>query len=168
MALIDVVLAMHYLTHLDFYMIEKLRGKELDVRIELELLVMLDEGYERSPITQANLARRLINKELISRKSTLTSRKELIDKFAKDQLEAVDGNLGDTLKSTRSMSRIDLERINANLNEQVTKSKKMVQKNTQCIIGMVKTIRMQTKVQNIERCLSPYLIRELHKNDGSS
>ncbi|PMN09231.1 hypothetical protein BCT41_25500 [Vibrio splendidus] len=149
-------------------MTEKLRGKELDAKIELELLKMLDDGYERSPITQANLARRLISKEIISRKSTLTKRKELIDKFAKEQVEAVDGALGQTLKSTQSMSRKELEKTNANLNDQVTKSKKMVQQNTKCIIQMVKTIRMQTKVRNIERCLSPYLIRELHQSKASN
>lgn len=149
-------------------MTEKLRGKELDAKIELELLEMLDEGYERSPITQAHLARRLISKEIISRKSTLTKRKELIDKFAREQIEAVDGALGQTLKSTQSMSRKELEKTNANLNDQIAKSKKMVQQNTKCIIQMVKTIRMQTKVRNIERCLSPYLIRELHQGESSN
>ncbi|MBT0118282.1 MULTISPECIES: hypothetical protein [Vibrio] len=149
-------------------MAEKLRGKELDEKIELELIAMLDEGYERSPITQANLAVRLIDKKIISVKSTLTARKSLIDKFAKDQINAVDGVLGDTLRSTQSMSRKELEKVNANLNDQIDKSRKMVQQNTKCIIQMVKTIRMQTKVRNIERCLSPYLIRELHKSETST
>ncbi|MGD1451481.1 hypothetical protein [Vibrio harveyi] len=145
-------------------MAEKLRGKELDARIELELLDMLDEGYERSPITQANLARRLIEKKIISRKSTLTARKQLIDKFAEEQMNAVDGALGKTLRSTQSMSRKELEKTNANLNDQIAKSRKMVQQNTKCIIQMVKTIRQQTKVRYIEHCLSPYLIRELHQS----
>ncbi|EGQ9207138.1 hypothetical protein NMR54_003426, partial [Vibrio cholerae] len=60
-------------------MSEKLKGKELNTRIEHELLDMLSEGYERSPITQANLYRRLKEKGLISSKATLTSRKDLIE-----------------------------------------------------------------------------------------
>ncbi len=156
---------MRYLIHLDFYMTEKLRGKDLDARIELELLSMLDEGYEHSPITQSNLAKRLIAKNIISYKSTLTKRKELIDKFTKEQQDTVVGSLSHTLKSTRSKSRKELEKANARLNDQVKESRKMIQQNTQCIISMMKTIRMQTKARNIERCLSPYLIRELHNSE---
>lgn len=146
----------------------KLKGKELDIFIEKELLSMLDEGYEHSPITQSNLAKRLIAKKVISYKSTLTKRKELIDKFAREQQDALGGSLARTLKNTRSMTRKDLESTNAKLNQQVMEAKNMVKKNTQCVVNMMKTIRMQTKVVNIERCLSPYLIRELHNIESGS
>lgn len=148
----------------------KLKGKELDTRIEHELLDMLSEGYERSPITQANLYRRLKDKGLINSKATLTSRKDLIEKFAKDQIDSLRGTFGESVKNSRSMSRKELETANANLNEQVRESRRMVQQNTVCILNMIKMIRAQTTVKNIERCLSPYLIRELHElkmNDKS-
>lgn len=148
----------------------KLKGKELDIRIEHELLDMLSEGYERSPITQANLYRRLKDKGLINSKATLTSRKDLIEKFAKDQIDSLRGTFGESVKNSRSMSRKELETANANLNEQVKESRRMVQQNTVCILNMIKMIRAQTTVKNIERSLSPYLIRELHElkmNDKS-
>ena len=143
-------------------MSEKLKGIELDKVIEKELILMCDEGFENAPITQANLFRRLKNKAVINTRSTLTSRKELIDAFSKQQKEAVTGTLKETLKNTVSMTRADLEKANARLTERVEESRKMLQINTKSIIGMVKTIRLQTKVRNVERCLSPYLIRELH------
>lgn len=143
-------------------MSEKLKGKALDTRIEHELLDMLSEGYERSPITQANLYRRLKNKGLIKSKATLTSRKELIETFAKEQVGKLSGTFGESVKSSRSMTRKELETANANLTKQVRESRQMVQQNTACIMNMVKVIRAQTTVKNIERCLSPHLIRELH------
>ncbi|OIN24672.1 hypothetical protein [Vibrio barjaei] len=144
-------------------MSEKLKGKALDTRIEHELLEMLNEGYERSPITQANLYRRLKDKNVISSKATLTSRKNLIETFAKEQVESLEGTFGESVKGSRSMSRKELETANANLTDQVKESRRMVQKNTTCILSMIKVIRAQTTVKNIERCLSPYLIRELHE-----
>lgn len=107
-------------------MSEKLKGKELNTRIEHELLDMLSEGYERSPITQANLYRRLKEKGLISSKATLTSRKDLIEMFAKDQIDSLGGRFGECVKSTRSMSRKELETANANLHDQVRESRRMV------------------------------------------
>ncbi len=55
------------------------------------------------------------------------------------------------------MTRADLEKANARLHERVEESRKMLQVNTKSIISMVKTIRLQTKVRNVELCLSiPY------------
>lgn len=147
-------------------MSEKLKGLELDKVIEKELIVMCDEGFENAPITQANLFRRLKSKGLINTRSTLTSRKELIDAFSKLQKDAVKGSLGETLKKTTSMTRADLEKANARLIERVEESRKILQVNTKSIISMVKIIRLQIKVRNVERCLSPYLIRELHESEG--
>lgn len=142
-----------------------LKGKELDVVIEKELIRMCDEGFENAPITQANLFKRLKAKGVINSKATLTSRKELINVFIEQQKNDVKGSLGQTLKTTSSMTRGDLEKANARLMEQVQASRKMVQTNTKSIIDMVKTIRLQTKVRNVERCLSPFLIRELHQSE---
>ena len=142
-----------------------LKGKELDVVIEKELIRMCDEGFENAPITQANLFKRLKAKGVINSKATLTSRKELINAFIEQQRNDVKGVLGETLKTTSSMTRSDLLNANVRLKEQVQTSRKMVQTNTKSIIDMVKAIRLQTKVRNIELCLSPYLIRELHQNE---
>ncbi|HHX8676711.1 hypothetical protein J4H63_19420 [Vibrio alginolyticus] len=149
---------------------DKLKGIELDRVIEKELIMMCDEGFEYAPITQANLFRRLKGKGVINTRSTLTSRKSLIDAFAQQQKRAVLGTLGETLKKTVSMKRSELEKANASLIERVEESRKMLQQNTQSIINMVKTIRLQTQAKNIERCLSPYLIRELqqHKEQGNN
>lgn len=75
------------------------------------------------------------------------------------------GPLGETLKKTASMKRSELEKANARLIERVDESRKMLQQNTKSIINMVKAIRLQTQAKNIERCLSPYLIRELHQQE---
>ncbi|HIF9106662.1 TPA: hypothetical protein ACX6R1_000889 [Photobacterium damselae] len=144
-------------------MSNRLKGKALDTRIEHELIEMLNEGYERSPITQANLYRRLKDKGVINSKATLTSRKELIETFTKEQIDSLKGTFGESVKSSRSMSRKELEVANSNLNDQVRESRRIVQQNTICILNMIKVIRAQTTVKNIERCLSPYLIRELHE-----
>lgn len=98
----------------------------------------------------------------------LTSRKDLIEMFAKDQIDSLGGRFGECVKSTRSMSRKELETANANLHDQVRESRRMVQQNTVCILNMIKVIRAQTTVKNIERCLSPYLIRELHELKNNS
>ena len=142
-----------------------LKGKDLDKVIEKELICMCDEGFENSPITQANLFKRLNTRGIISSRATLTSRKDLINKFIKQQKDNVKGALGETLKTTSSMTRSALEKANARLSVQNKESRKMLQKNTKCIIDMIKIIRLQTKARNVERCLSPYLIRELHKVD---
>ncbi|WP_335924554.1 hypothetical protein [Shewanella indica] len=142
-----------------------LKGKDLNVVIEKELIRMCDEGFENAPITQANLFKRLKAKGVINSKATLTSRKELINAFIEQQKNDVKGSLGQTLKTTSSMTRSDLEKANARLTEQVLASRRMVQTNTKSIIEMVKMIRLQTKVRNVERCLSPYLIRELHQSE---
>ncbi|HDM8044640.1 TPA: hypothetical protein P0E04_002813 [Vibrio campbellii] len=144
---------------------DKLKGIELDKIIEKELLLMCDEGFEQAPITQANLFRRLNTKGVINTRSTLTSRKRLIEAFAQEQKEAVSGLLGETLKKTASMKRSELEKANSRLLERVEESRKILQQNTQSIINMVKAIRLQTQTKNIERCLSPYLIRELHQHE---
>lgn len=144
-------------------MSNKLKGQELDKVIEKELIHMWEEGYEVSPITQANLFRRLKTKQIINSKATLTSRKELIGFYSNKQKESVQGKFGETLQSTKSMNRTDLEKANARLVQQVEDSRQKLQENTKSIVNMVKMIRLQTEVRNIERCLSVELIRELHK-----
>lgn len=142
------------------------KGKELDGIIELELIKMLDEGYEDAKITQANLYRRLKEKGVISTRSTLSSRRELIDKFAKAQQDKLGGLLGETIKNTRSMNRKELENANTRLAQQIKESRSMLRQNTICIMDILKEVRRQTRVQNVERCLTPNLIKELHDSEN--
>ncbi|WP_172380955.1 hypothetical protein [Vibrio sp. Vb339] len=142
-----------------------LKGIELDRVIEKELIKMCDEGFLNSPITQANLFKRLKAQGVINSKATLTNRRHLINHFIQQQKDDVKGPLGETLKTTSSMTRKDLERANARLSEQSKEARNTLKQNTDTIIQIVKTIRLQTNARNIERCLSPYLIRELHRNE---
>ncbi len=139
-----------------------MKGKELDREIELELIKMVGEGYQSSPISQINLFRRLNERNIIGRKSTLTARKELIEHYRQKQIDEVRGVLGTALKQGSNQTRAELIEANARLRTEVDEAKKQVMENTSVLIDIVKTIRKQTKVQNIERVLSPFLIRELN------
>lgn len=143
-----------------------MKGADLTREIEKELIRMVDEGYQNSPISQANLARRLINKQVISGKSTLTSRKELIEEYAQKQISALSGEFKKSAKQGSNQSRADLIRANAVLRKEKAEAQKQVERNATVLINIIKDIRMKTDVQNIERVLSPHLIRELGKEKG--
>lgn len=142
----------------------KLKGKELDREIEKELILMLDEGYESSPITQSSVAKRLIKKGLISYRSTINTRKELVEQFAEEQKSKVKGFLGDAVRGAITGNKADLISANARLRNEVKESKTQVYLNTKALLNIIKAVRTQTTVRNIERVLSPYLIRELNQD----
>ncbi|MFL9751995.1 hypothetical protein BCV12_006955 [Vibrio cyclitrophicus] len=141
----------------------KLKGKQLDREIEKELILMLDEGYESSPITQSSVAKRLIKKGFISYRSTINTRKELVEQFAEEQKSKVKGFLGDAVRGAVSGNKADLISANARLRNEVKESKTQVHLNTKALLNIIKAVRAQTTVRNIERVLSPYLIRELNQ-----
>ncbi|WP_282177343.1 hypothetical protein [Vibrio nereis] len=140
-----------------------MKGAELTREIEKELIRMIDEGYQNSPISQASLAKRLIYKKVISGKSTLTSRKDLIEQYAQKQIDALSGEFKKSAKQGSNQSRADLIRANAALRKEKAEAQKQVEQNTVVLINIIKYIRLKTKAQNIERVLSPHLIRELGK-----
>lgn len=144
----------------------KLKGKDLDREIEKELILMLDEGYESSPITQSSVAKRLIKKGLISYRSTINTRKELVEQFAEEQQSKVKGFLGDAVRGANSGNKADLISANARLRNEVKESKTQVHLNTKALLNIIKAVRTQTNVRNIERVLSPFLIRELNQDLG--
>ncbi|EKA5637125.1 hypothetical protein OKZ62_003058 [Vibrio navarrensis] len=144
----------------------KLKGKDLDREIEKELILMLDEGYESSPITQSSVANRLIKKGLISYRSTINTRKELVEQFAEEQKSKVRGFLGDAVRGASSGNKADLISANARLRNEVKESKMQVHLNTKALLNIIKAVRTQTNVRNIERVLSPFLIRELNQDLG--
>ena len=144
----------------------KLKGKELDEAIEKELRNMVSEGYSISPISNSSLYVRLKNIGVISGAiSTLTSRKHIIQAYKQKQLDVIGGILGESAKQGSTQSRNELIKANARLREQVEKSKSQLAQNTETLIEIVEHIKLTGAAQNIERVLSPYLIRELIKKD---
>ena len=144
----------------------KLKGKELDEAIEKELRNMVSEGYSISPISNSSLYVRLKNIGVISGAiSTLTSRKHIIQTYKQKQLDEIGGILGESAKQGSTQSRSELIKANARLREQVEKSKSQLAQNTETLIEIVEHIKLTGAAQNIERVLSPYLIRELIKKD---
>jgi len=145
---------------------KKLSGNELNEAIEAELRAMVREGYNSSPITNKALHSRLKEKGIISGAiSTLTSRKEIIEHYKKMQLDEVAGALGESVRSGATKSRAELIKANAELRIQVEEAKNMVTQNTAVLIDIVQAIKASGLHKNIERFLSPFLIRELGKRE---
>ncbi|MBW8185510.1 hypothetical protein [Shewanella nanhaiensis] len=142
----------------------RLAGEALNDVIEKELREMVREGYSLSPITNKSLFDRLKKKGIISGSiSTLTSRKEIIETYKKMQLHEVGGTFGKSARSGATQSRLELIKTNAKLREQVDEARKQVADNTESLINIIQQIKMTGIQKNIERVISPYLIRELHK-----
>ncbi|MUL16275.1 hypothetical protein [Aliivibrio fischeri] len=142
-----------------------LRGKELDITIEKELILMVAEGYDHAPISNKSLYERLKSKGIINGKiSTLTSRKELITTYINKQMSEVGGTYGKSLSVGSKQSKASIIRRNAELTRQVMEAKEQVAINQSVLIQIVKTIKQSGSVSNIERLLSPTLIRELNKD----
>jgi hypothetical protein len=127
---------------------------------------MVCEGYSISPISNSSLYVRLKNIGVISGAiSTLTSRKHIIQAYKQKQLDEIGGILGESAKQGSTQSRNELIKANARLREQVEKSKSQLAQNTETLIEIVEHIKLTGAAQNIERVLSPFLIRELIKKD---
>lgn len=144
----------------------KLKGKELDKAIEAELKQMLEEGFEQSPISNKSLYDRLINKKIITGAiSTLTNRKTLIEEYKTKQQADVGGIFGESIRSGSTKSRKELIQTNAKLRENIDKAEKQLADNTKSLIAMAKHIKLNGFAKDIENSMSPYLIRELNKNN---
>lgn len=143
-----------------------LRGKELNTAIEAELILMVQEGYDRSPITPKNLHTRLLNNNIISGKlSTLSTadRKELIETYRNKQISEVGGTFAKSLYKGSTQSKASIISKNAQLTDQVKEAQEQLALNTKVLISIVTALKNSGTVANIERCLSPYLIRELRE-----
>ena len=146
-----------------------LRGKKLDEAIRQECEMMIREGFKHSPISNKTVYERLLKSGVIAGKlSTLSTRKEMIAEFAKQQQEAVGGSYGKSLKDNNNKSRSDLIKRNAELRDEIEHTKAQLRENTDALINIVKIIESENLAQNIERALSPYLIRELRKTEDKS
>lgn len=139
-----------------------LRGNKLDEAIEKELRDMVREGYSTSPISNTSLYVRLKASGVITGAiSTLTSRTEIIQIYRQKQLDEIGGILGKTVRSGATQSRNELMKSNAKLREQVETAGLQLAQNTETLIQIVNHIKQTGAAQNIERVLSPFLIREL-------
>lgn len=144
----------------------KMSGAELSEAIEVELRQMVREGYNTSPITNKSLHSRLKAKGIIAGAiSTLTSRKDIIEHYKTMQLNEVKGALGESARAGATKSRSELIRSNAALRGQVEEARNMVIQNTRVLIDVIQAIKAEGLHKNIERFLSPYLIRELQNDD---
>ncbi|ABZ76749.1 conserved hypothetical protein [Shewanella halifaxensis HAW-EB4] len=144
-----------------------LRGKALDTEIERELITMVAEGYDRSPITPTDVHRRLVNKGIVQGKlSTLSTstRKELIEVYRNKQFDDVGGAYASSLRKGSTQSKAAIISKNAQLTEQVKQAQEQLAMNTKVLLSIVTSLKNSGTVANVERCLSPYLIRELKED----
>ena len=145
---------------------KKLSGDALNEAIESELRAMVREGYHVSPISNKALHLRLKEKGVITGAiSTLTSRKSIIEHYKKMQLDEIGGTFGKSARSGATKSRAELIKSNASLRIQVEEAKNMVTQNTNVLIDIVQAIKAEGLHKNIERFLSPFLIRELQNHE---
>ncbi|TNH92856.1 hypothetical protein [Aeromonas sobria] len=144
----------------------KMSGAELNEAIEAELRQMVREGYNVSPITNKTLHSRLKEKGVVAGSiSTLTSRKEIIEHYKAMQLSEVRGIFGESARAGATKSRKELIQSNAALRKEGDECKSMLAKNICTLINLVLAIKEEGHHKNIERLLSPHLIRELQNHD---
>ncbi|WCE31121.1 hypothetical protein [Vibrio sp. SCSIO 43137] len=137
---------------------------EMDKKIEAELILMLTEGYDSAPITHKLLFERLKAKNVISSKGTLTTRTPIIELYKEKQIATVKGAFGESLAKGKNQTRAELIRRNAILTQEAKEAKEQLIINTTVLLSIVKNIKTQSIACNIERLLSPHLIRELNNN----
>lgn len=142
-----------------------LRGKELDEAIESELKLMLNEGIEKSPISNTALYNRLIAKGVIRGKlSTLSSpeRKKLIQKYIQEQLLPLDLNTKEQQQYVNNRTREALIQKNLDQKNEIAELKSDLNKNSAALVEMINIVKLKTNVQ-VDELLAPYLIADLEK-----
>lgn len=142
-----------------------LRGKELDEAIESELKLMLNEGIEKSPISNTALYNRLIAKGVIRGKlSTLSSpdRKALIQKYIREQLLPLDLNTKEQQQYVNNRTREALIQKNLEQKKEIAELKSDLNKNSAALIEMINIVKLKTNVP-VDELLASYLIPDLEK-----
>jgi hypothetical protein len=138
---------------------------KLDIQIEDELLLMLAEGYEHSPISASSLHKRLLAKGIVKGAlSTLSTpiRKHLISLYREQQIDQTDepkafkefALKGKTNQALQSRIK-ELKAKNELLENQLTM-------NTESLLKIVKEVRNKTPIR-VDHLLAPFLIKELLK-----
>jgi len=140
-----------------------LRGTKLDEAIESELQLMLDEGYDKSPITHKNLYDRLKNKGYIKGKvSTLSSRKELISKYMKEQIESNGFTEREKQIYVTGKSNKALLEKNKRLEKRVQELECLMDANTEMLMNIIQEVKLRGKL-DVDILLAPHLLRN-YKN----
>ena len=143
---------------------KRLAGKELDNFIESELLAMVREGLESSPIKPATLHKRLITKGYVSGGlSTLSTptRKVLIQQYQRRQLNQMNLTLAelDVMvegKKANEGYRSLAQRMKKERDEMA----ELLDQNTLSVLNIINAVDLMTPIK-IEDLLSKHLIREL-------
>jgi len=145
---------------------KRLSGAKLDQLIESELLAMVREGLETSPIKAATLHRRLVTKGYVSGSlSTLSTakRKTLIKEHQRRQLNQM--NLEhdelDLLVEGRKANQTYLK-MAKRMKHQRDEMKTELDLNTFALLDIINTIEVSTSIK-VEDLLSEHLIRERAK-----
>ncbi|HGH5989960.1 TPA: hypothetical protein ACJI8U_001528 [Morganella morganii] len=149
---------------------KRLAGDKLDKLIESELLAMVREGLEQSPIKPASLHKRLVIKGYVSGGlSTLSTpkRKALIQQYQKRQLNQMN------LTSAELDVMVEGRRANEGYRTLAQRMKKerddmarQLDLNTRAVLDIINAVDLLTPIK-VEDFLSQYLIRELAlKNNG--
>jgi len=149
-------------------MSEKIRlcGHKLDQLIESELLAMVREGVEKSPIKAATLHLRLVIKGYVSGSlSTLSTdkRKTLIKEHQRRQLTQMNLERDelDLLVEGRKANQAYFKMAKRMKSER-DEMKKELDLNTYALLDIINTVEVATSIK-VEDLLSKHLIRELHR-----
>lgn len=140
-----------------------LRGSALDNYIERELVVMLAEGIENSPISPKALHKRLFNKGIIKgRLSTLSSRKKLIAEYRTKQIERA----GLSAQAKRALIKgrnkeYYKDRYKSKC-EKVDELESELSRNTAFLVDLLMELESKSTVP-IEHLLSPHLVKKKMK-----
>ncbi|WP_318453697.1 hypothetical protein [Photobacterium leiognathi] len=144
----------------------RLAGSELDKYIESELLAMVREGLEQSPIKAVTLHKRLLSKGLVSGSlSTLSikHRKEMIQKYQKqqhNQMNLSDDELELLVEGRKANEAYRSKAVR--MEKERDAMKEQLDLNTFAVLDIINTVEVATAIK-IEDLLSSHLIRELTK-----
>ena len=145
-----------------------LRGNELNEALENELKDMVQEGIEKTPISNTALHKRLITKGHIKGGlSTLSTpeRKALIQKYTTEQLLPLNLNEKEEQLYVNKKTRQALLDTNKGLKERITKLEDELNQNTVTLIEIINQVKLKTNLE-LDDLLEPYLISEL-KNQSN-
>ncbi|WP_299004201.1 hypothetical protein [uncultured Shewanella sp.] len=137
-----------------------LRGKKLDDAIEKELMLMLKEGFEHSPITPKTLHDRLKYRGLVNGGlSTLSTvnRKKIIALYTEEQLKSLSLNTKEKQLFANRKTREALMARNAQLREAIDDLEDKLRLNTETLLNIIQEVKTKTPVK-VEHLLAPHLI----------
>ncbi|NYT73783.1 hypothetical protein HZU72_15310 [Halomonas sp. QX-2] len=137
-----------------------LQGEKLTQAIERELMLMLASGYDESPITPVALHRRLITKGTIKGKlSSLSSRRQLIDRYANLQMERAGFKTCIEKENSRSArTRSGYKQRYEEAQTEISTLKRKLDGNISTIINLVRYIETTSPIP-VESLLAAHLVR---------